>query len=287
LKSAEFEKFLKANSYIKRLELSNWGEAFLNPELLQMFECADRLGVELAIWNGANLNTAKLDVLEGLVKYKVAAVSVSIDGATQETYEKYRVNGNLENVLANIRTINRFKAQYDSKLPELLWQFVIFGHNEHEVERAREMALELDMNFVPKLNWEDMYDLPFSPVEDPEIARRECGAASRAEFQEKFKRPFCQPICQELWTRPQVNFDGEVLGCCVNHWQSFGNAFQQDFLEIVNGERMNYARAMLTGSAKERDDIPCSSCKIYEQMKLRQTWLKESDFLPVAKASTQ
>ena len=63
--------------YLRRIELSNYGEAFLNPQLLQILEYACERGVAINIANGANLNTAKEDVLEGLVKFGVRALTCS------------------------------------------------------------------------------------------------------------------------------------------------------------------------------------------------------------------
>lgn len=36
-------------------------------------------------------------------------------------------------MIGNVRKINAFKHQYNSQQPRLNWQFVIFGHNEHEI----------------------------------------------------------------------------------------------------------------------------------------------------------
>ena len=51
-------------------------------------------------------------------------LSCSIDGASPETYRVYRVRGDFDAVIANIRTINAHKRAYGTELPRLLWQFV-------------------------------------------------------------------------------------------------------------------------------------------------------------------
>lgn len=280
LKLSDFRHLIENNDFIKRVELTNWGEIFLNPELPQIIRYAYERGVELVALNGVNFNTVKPEVLETLVKYRFRAISVSIDGATQETYEKYRVRGNLETVLSNIRKLNEYKKQYRSSRPELQWQYVVFGHNEHEIEQARALATELGMRFQPKLNWEDMYDLPYSAVQDKDMVRDVLGAADREEFHQKHNKHFCSVVCGEMWTSPQVSFDGEVLGCPVNHWSSFGNAFKENLVDILNGERMNYARAMLTGEAPGREDIPCTTCKVYLSIKDHKTWIKPPEQQP-------
>ena len=80
------------------------------------------------------------------------------------------------------------------------------------------MAQELGMHFAPKLSWTDT-----GALANAEIVRREMGAASRAEYEERFGRDYAQAICHQLWDRPQVNFDGKMLGCCRNFWGDFGS----------------------------------------------------------------
>src|SRR5688572_27067817 len=67
LKVEDFRKFLDGNPQVLHVELSNYGEAFLHPYLLEILECAHERRVALTIDNGANLNNARAEVLEGLV----------------------------------------------------------------------------------------------------------------------------------------------------------------------------------------------------------------------------
>jgi len=96
LKLADFESLLERNPQIAHVELSNYGEMFLNPDLAGILACAFEHKVTVSGSNGANLNFAREDDLDALVRYRVRALTCSIDGATQETYSRYRVNGNLE-----------------------------------------------------------------------------------------------------------------------------------------------------------------------------------------------
>jgi MoaA/NifB/PqqE/SkfB family radical SAM enzyme len=66
--------------------------------------------------NGVNLNAAKEDVLEGLVKCNFRRITCSIDGASSETYKVYRVGGNLDKVLENIKKINCYKKTTDPSI---------------------------------------------------------------------------------------------------------------------------------------------------------------------------
>ena len=168
-----FDKFryiLDSNPQIKEVELSNWGEIFLNPEIGQMIKYAYEHNVSLLCNNGTNFNYVKEEVLEALVKYKVKCLNLSIDGACQETYVLYRRNGSFEKVMENIAKLNSYKHQYDSDYPKLSWQFIIFGHNEHEISVVKEMCVKMGMTFNPKMNHSS-----FSPIKDSDMVKRETG----------------------------------------------------------------------------------------------------------------
>lgn len=227
----------------------------------------------LDIANGANLNHVRDEVLEGLVRYRVANMTCSIDGASQDVYARYRVRGNYERVIANIRRINHFKRIHGSELPRLTWQFIAFGHNEHEIAPARELAAELGMTFFVKLNW----DPELSPVVDKDAVRAasRTGAATRAEFREKHGSEYLSNTCEQFWSSPQINWDGKVLGCCRNFWGEFGgNAFRDGLRASLNHEKLSYAREMLEGAKPARADIPCTTCDLYTQRKASNRWFK-------------
>ena len=272
LRLADFVKLVDDNPWVGRIELSNYGEAFLNPDLLEIFRHAYRRGVTLQLANGVNLNHVREEVLEGLVQYQVAFVNCSIDGATQGTYERYRVKGNLDRVLANIRRINDFKKARGSSLPQLAWQFIAFGYNEDEIPAARQMAQELGMEFRVKLNW----DPSFAPTVNKDLVRAASGtgAASREEFREKNGGDYMEGLCMDLWASPQVNWDGKMLGCCRNYWGDFGgNAFRDGLAASLNGEKRFYAIEMLRGRAPPRDDIPRTKCDIYAHRRQAKRWV--------------
>jgi MoaA/NifB/PqqE/SkfB family radical SAM enzyme len=262
LRFEDFRKFLDSAPFLKKIERSNYGEVFLNPHLLHILEYAHARKVAITLQNGVNLNNVKDEVLEGLVKYEVRAITCSIDGASQETYEKYRRRGNFETVMSNIERINELKLVYESRWPILTWQFIVFGHNEHEISIAEQMAGQLGMRFITKLSW----DSEFSPVRNKDLVRAQTGepAVTREEYERVHGEKYKNKICHQLWDIPQINWDGRVLGCGRNFWGDFGgNAFADGFIEAVNHEKMVYARRMLTGRVPPRNDIPCTTCEMY------------------------
>ena len=269
----QFQQLLADNPWIRQVELANYGEMFLNPRLIEILALAQERKVDLMAETGVNLNHAHEDVLEALVKYKLRKMTVSIDGASAGTYAVYRKGGDFDRVLTNIRAINAYKHKYASAYPMLTWQFIVFGHNEHEIEQARQLAKSLGMAFRLKLTWDD--DFSPLPHEAATRLRHTLGAATRAEYQKKYGEDYGQGICHQLWDAPQLNWDGAVLGCCRNFWGNFGpNAYTHGLRNVLKGEKMQYARAMLFGKAQPRADIPCTTCDIYLGMAARKSWLK-------------
>jgi MoaA/NifB/PqqE/SkfB family radical SAM enzyme len=272
LKFVDFKALVDSNPWVREIELSNYGEIFVNPELAAIIAYAHGRGVVLSCDNGANLNNIDDPVIEAMVRYGLRSITCSIDGASQQTYGRYRVRGNFDDAIANIKRINHFKRIYRSQFPVLTWQFVVFGHNEHEIGIARQRAAELGMGFYLKLSWDE----EFSPVKNPDLVRRSGGldAVTREEFREKHGQDYMQGICGHLWETPQINWDGKVLGCGRNFWAEFGgNAFADGLLASINSEKLQYARRMLQGQAPARDDIPCTTCEIFLGRRNGGQWL--------------
>src|SRR5262245_58765730 len=62
LRLEDFRKLVDRNPALERIELSNYGEIFLNPQLLAILEYAHRKSIAITLENGANLNHVKDDV---------------------------------------------------------------------------------------------------------------------------------------------------------------------------------------------------------------------------------
>ncbi len=253
-----FKNLIDDNPDIHTIELSNWGEIFLNPELAAIIEYAHRAGVTLRANNGVNFNSVEDDAILAMVKYRFHSLTFSIDGASQETYAKYRVNGNFNRVIENLRRLCRCKKEYGSSFPRLYWQFIIFGHNEHELPRARRMAEALGMNFKPRLN----HTPAVSPVKDKEFVRRESGlgVASREEYNTQNTAAYSFP-CGQLLEAPQINWDGRLLGCCANKWGHFGNVFSKGLRPVLDGPRVRHALEMIAGIKPPDPSVPCYKCR--------------------------
>jgi MoaA/NifB/PqqE/SkfB family radical SAM enzyme len=275
LDAGEFQVLLDRNPELLEVELSNYGEMFLNPRLQDILRIAFERNVVLHADNGVNLNHAPEETLEALVRYRFRSMTVSIDGASAESYGRYRVHGDFERVIGHIRKINEYKRRHSTAFPILSWQFIVFGHNEHEIAAAKRMAAELGMTFRPKISWDD----DVSPVRNPELVRIQTGLRpTREEHYRATGTNYLRPICYQVWHSPVLNWDGRVMGCCRNFWGEFGgNAFRDGLAESLEGPGLQRARRMLMGRDEPTSGVPCTTCELYLDMKRDGNWITEKE----------
>jgi len=89
--------------------------------------------VNIAVTFPTNLSVRLNDhMIDKIVNSGLDAIYVSLDGASEETYSKYRVGGDSLSVLRNVRSIGDAKRKYGSKTPQVIWKFVVFDYNKHE-----------------------------------------------------------------------------------------------------------------------------------------------------------
>lgn len=269
LKFEAFRQFVNKHPLIKRIELSNWGEIFLNPDLEKILKYGYTHKIILTANNGANFNKANDAQIEALVKYQMQSMLVSIDGATQSVYQQYRIGGNIQHVIENIKRVNFYKHQYNQKIPFLKWQFILFGHNEDELPAAKKMAQDLGMQFDVKLNG----DPDYSPIKNINQAVSESGYKSWNDYLEK-TGSIRNHSCYQLWETPVINWDGKLVGCCRNRYGHFGNVFIDGIGKCIRSKKYVYTKKMLMGKVPPRDDIPCMSCRIFKIMRSRKIYVQ-------------
>ena len=276
LKFKDFKKFIDLNPHIREIEYSNSGEIFLNPDFAKIIEYAHSKGIIQHARNGVNLNYLSDEQAEALVKYNFDSITVSLDGASQETYEKYRVGGNFQAVINNIKKIVSYKKLYNSFYPVINWKYIVMGINEKDIVKAKELAPTLGIDsFYFKTAWNNDF-----PIIDKDFVRRETGIqefnifSSPLEQLEEYNNCVNQWFyCDYLWSAPQINWDGQVLGCCCNFTENFGkNALNKSLIKTLNLQKIIYAKTMIQGIAPASKNIPCYNCFVYREMKNANKW---------------
>lgn len=232
-------------SYLYLISLFLSGEPFLNPALPQMIRYAGERRIACLVHS--NLNC----VLDGpraeeLVKSGLSYLSVSADGASQQTYERYRRGGNLSVVLRNIDLINEAKTKLHSRSPVLIWQYLLFRYNEHELSAALHMAKTRQMKF--------------------RIIAAQCPPQERTSRRAQ-GHPFQQNRrCSLPWTTFHVASSSLLLPCCQAYSQRFalGTLDIKNLRAMWNSSNCQEIRRYLSGlPAEVSDDFRelCCKCK--------------------------
>jgi hypothetical protein len=80
-------------------------------------------------------------------------VTFSIDGATPESYARYRQRGNFDLAIRTLKTMAEEKRKAGRDIPFLNWRYILFNWNDSDEEMARARALAAEIG-VDRLCWE-------------------------------------------------------------------------------------------------------------------------------------
>ncbi len=257
------------------------GESLLNPKLPEMIALAR----ESAVYSVVSTNLSlKLDdaYIDRLLDSGLTLLSVACDGASRETYEKYRVGGDFDLVQDNMRRFIARKRERGLHYPLIEWRFLVFSHNEHEVEHARKMALDMgvdivDFYFGVTPRFEERQVNGVTKAVNRTLSPATCGPAIDAAIRRKdtpfrtLPLPAPKPSAPVLSHQPGGKCDwlyfatylypkGEVAPCCHpgGPEQDMGvmphNAVGEGVSGIWNNMAYQDARAFVQDASK-----PCSA----------------------------
>jgi radical SAM protein with 4Fe4S-binding SPASM domain len=230
------------------------GEPFLNKNFLEFVKYAASKNVYTATSSNGHYFTdemAKATVESGLDR-----LIISMDGLTQDTYEKYRVGGNLEKVLKGTERLVYWKNKLGSKTPNIIWQFIAFKHNEHQVPELKRRAKELGVDELG-IKTAQIYDYQHTDELIPEA--EELRRYKKTEEGYVIKNELLNR-CWRMWRGSVITWDGLVVPCCFDKdaTHRFGDVSQTSFAEVWKNERYQNFRKAILKSRKEIDI--CTNC---------------------------
>ena len=141
-----------------RIDFFNYGEAFLHKRAVEMCEYIKSAFPQIYLYtstNGLALTDAQA---RRLVHSGIDEVTFSVDGATPESYVKYRQRGRFDVAIATLRAMADEKRRSGRDVPFLNWRYILFNWNDSDAEMAQARRLAADIG-VDRLCWE-MTDHP-------------------------------------------------------------------------------------------------------------------------------
>jgi MoaA/NifB/PqqE/SkfB family radical SAM enzyme len=257
MKLADFQAIVdQVAPYAFLVELYNWGEPFLHPEIFNMIQYASRK--RIAVRLSSNLNHFNAEMAEKTVKAGLDAIIVDVDGATEEVYQKYRKNGELKKVVANLQLLVEAKKRLGSRKPFIVFRTLINRHNEHQIEELRELSQRLGADaFTTGTIFIDTNSKTQAEEWLPQNAQ-----LSYYDYSKPLKNVW---HCADLWESLTINWDGGMAPCCWLHDKThdFENALARPIKDIWNGEAyISSRRVFAPGGPKDGPQKTiCTRCK--------------------------
>jgi len=255
---AQFKTILdKVCDHTNTLMFYFMGEPFMNREAYAMLRYAKDRGVPFitTCTNGDPVDP------EQLVDSGIDEVSFQIGGTTQETHQIYRINSNLERVLANLRRTIAIKRERRPRM-RVATGLILMKHNEHQVAEYHELMREIGVDTAA--------------VVDPCVRTVEQGKqmlpTDKAHWYydpDAFERGELRPRilpdndCPWLYYSLTVHRNGDVVPCCRDPRgeEIVGNLLQEDLDAIWNGSRFVAFRERLH---RDQGSIGiCQLCSAY------------------------
>jgi radical SAM protein with 4Fe4S-binding SPASM domain len=231
------------------------GEPYLNPNFLETVKYANDRKIYTATSTNAHFlnpeNSIKT-IASGLDR-----IIISMDGTDQETYEKYRIGGQVEKVFAGIEKLVNTRKRLKSRKPYIILQFLLFEHNISQLPHIKKLAktLEIDkleLKTAQVYNYENGSDL--IPKND-RYSRYNQNDNNKYQIKSDHLNK-----CWKMWHSCVMTWDGDIVPCCFDKDAKYvmGNIHDQSFREIWNGERYRHFRSRLFDDRKGIDI--CKNC---------------------------
>lgn len=254
----DFKKILdELGPYVIHLRLWNWGEPLLNAELYKMISYAKKYKIFVNTSTNSfflNESNAKKIVESGLDE-----LIISLDGASEETYSKYRKKSDFSEVIKAMKLLVNEKIKRNSKTPLIKLQFIIMRHNEHEIKKVIQLAKQIGVNeiffkTVGLMDTDVKEDITKYMPLNPKYSRYNLVQGKIRSKQE------IRNFCDYLWDEATINADGSVVPCCKDAHNAyvFGNALKQKFKEIWNNKK--YAGFRKQVLKNKNKIVLCNNC---------------------------
>lgn len=251
-----FEKTIEQlKSHLHSLTFYFQGEPYLNPDFLKMVEKANTKN----IYTITSTNAHYLNETNAIntVKSKLDKLIISVDGITQDVYEQYRIGGSVDKVIEGTKQIIKQKKLLKSNVPHIVWQFVVFKPNEHQIDAVKKLGKELGVDEV-KIKTAQIYDFEKGHhlIPDNDLYSR---YKKNTDGSYSIKNKLLNQ-CWRMWQGCVITWDGQIVPCCFDKDAKYrlGDLKQQNFKDIWFSEPYNHFRKSIL-KGRSQIDI-CNNC---------------------------
>ncbi len=231
------------------------GEPLLHKDFLHYVKLLKKSKIMVATSTNAHYLTQEksMEVIESGLDRLI----VSMDGADAETYIKYRRGGNFDLVMKNVKQMVETKKAMKSRTPFIELQFIVFKHNEHQINKIKAIAKQLGVDKL-SLKTAQLYEFESGNDMIPgQIKYSRYEEFETGKFRIKSQLP---NKCYRSWSGSVITWDGGVVPCCFDKdaEHRFGNIMTNDYKSIQNNPEY---KAFLQQILDDRSQIEiCRNC---------------------------
>ena len=240
-----FKKIIdEIKGYNKKVWLHDFGEFEFNKDFDKFIDyCADS-GIKPMLSSNATILTDEIS--KRILYSKLDKLILCMDGATKETYEKYRKGGDFERTRKNIRGFLEMKKSMGKTTPFTAVQIIRMKETEGEIDSFRK-------------DWEGLADEILVKNFSNWAGQVDGASLSVSETSTKYKR---RP-CSLLWRNVVILWNGDVVLCCNDYDGRLviGNVNESTLNEIWNNKRMKELRKQQ--SRGQYNNGMCDMCTTY------------------------
>jgi len=278
----EFKHIVDQFPGLKWTNITGEGEAFFNPDYMKMIEYLKSNGTCVYLVD-------TFDKMDGgtsrdLIEMGVDGIYLSIDAATQETYERIKVGCKFDRVITNLKNFIELKKKMGSPIPELCIRYTLTKYNVNEIPKFMDLMHSLGkredfgdgsrIDFGGLLEFNEIEhlrpgDIPENIIDQITKKRKEYNLRFLFQHTEGQNNP---PVnCCIFWMEPYVMMGGYVLPCCqvlmsnkraFLRGHAFGNIFEKPMKEIWNSQRYKEFRKSVTDD-KVKLPLFCKGCRAF------------------------
>ncbi|MEB2782524.1 radical SAM/SPASM domain-containing protein [Algoriphagus sp. C2-6-M1] len=245
----------QVQGYLTWLHLYFQGEPFLNPRFLEMVAYADSKGIFTS--TSTNAHYLQEEQVNEALRSGLKQLIVSVDGITQDIFEKYRVGGNLEKVQKGIKLLLSERKKSGQNFPRVVLQFLVTGQNEHQLPELKQWANEMQVDEL-QLKTTQIYDFENgSELIPSELGYSRYVPVGNGKWKLKKK---LENKCWRMWQGAVATWDGKIVPCCFDKDAKYvmGELKSQSLASIWSSLRYQSFRKQLL-SDRSQIEI-CKNC---------------------------
>lgn len=225
----------------------------LHPELFKMIRYADEHGIYTSL--STNGHFLSKENAEKVIRSGLKKIIISLDGITQESYEKYRIGGNLDAVLNGIKNLAEIKKQQRTRYPKIVIQFLVFKHNEEEIGEVKPLCEKLGANRVEFKSAQISHPENSPLIPSNQKFARYVQHNTHLKIKNKLKNR-----CFRIWSTLVITWEGHANPCCFDKYNkhTIGTISNKNTLQVWKSLSFNQFRMRVLENRKQ---IPmCCNC---------------------------